>query len=191
MTPSELKEKLRRALLGHGTRRVAQGGLRRAAVLVPLLLKEGSLHVLLIKRSEGLPQHAGEIAFPGGRVEDRDASLRETALREASEEVGLDPRDVEIVGRLNEVVTRTRFLVTPFVGMVPYPYPFRADGREAECLILLPLECFGREKATERSWGGQKVLFYHVGPHTVWGATAHILTELVELLTSSRILCTR
>ncbi|RLA86341.1 MAG: CoA pyrophosphatase [Deltaproteobacteria bacterium] len=191
MTPLELKKKLRRALFGYGTQRVARKGLRRAAVLVPLLLKEGSLHVLLIKRSAGLPQHAGEIAFPGGRVEPRDASPRETALREAFEEVGLDPRDVEIVGRLNEVVTRTRFLVTPFVGIVPYPYPFRADGREAERLLLLPLECFGREKATERPWGGQKVLFYHLGPHTVWGATAQILTELVELLTSSRILCTR
>ncbi len=166
-----------------------QRGLIKAAVLVPLLIKEGGLSVLLVKRAKNLPHHPGEVSFPGGRCEEGDNSLEEAALREAYEEVGLDPKDVQVVGRLNDVVTTTRFLVSPFVGVIPYPYPFRPN-EEVEEVLLVPLCAFKEHKAERRLYRGQETLFYQVQGHTVWGATAKILTELVGLLSAARFLCT-
>lgn len=165
------------------------GGLIRAAVLVPLFLKEGRLSVLLVKRAKDLPYHPGEVSFPGGRCEDEDPSLEEAALREAYEEVGLDPKDVEVVGRLDDVVTTTRFLVSPFVGVIPYPYSFRPN-EEVEEVLLIPLCAFKEHKAERRFYQGQETFFYEVEGHMVWGATAKILRELVGFLSASESLCT-
>lgn len=190
MSPSEIREKLKEALSRYRPRDLLpRRGLMRAAVLVPLFFQDGALSVLLIKRSANLPLHPGEIAFPGGRMEAGDPSLLDTALREACEEVGLDPRDVEVIGRLNDVVTRTRFLISPFVGFVPFPYPFEADGCETEGIIILPLDEVARHEPEERPYEGERVLFYRIGPHVIWGATAQILTDLLGLLRASKILC--
>ena len=96
-------------------------GLRDAAVLVPLVVREPGLHVLLTQRTDHLHHHPGQISFPGGRVEDGDASDVETALRETEEEIGLDRRHIEIVGRLPRYHTVTGFAISPVVGVVTPP----------------------------------------------------------------------
>lgn len=189
MGPWEIRERLKEALSFLRPKAlIEKEGFVRAAVLVPLLWVDGELSLLLIKRSMDLSLHAGEIAFPGGRAEARDSSLLETALREACEEVGLDPRDVEVVGRLEDVSTRTKFLISPFVGFVPYPYPFKADGWEAERIIILPLREFADQSPQEIPYQGEKVLFYCIGPYRVWGATARIITDLLGILKAAKIL---
>lgn len=183
-----LKVKLQQALKGRSPLELPhRRGLRRAGVLVPLCLKDGRCHILFIRRAEGLPQHAGEMSFPGGGADPQDGSIVETALREAAEEVGIRPEDVEVVGRLDDLVTRSSFLVTPIVGVIPYPYPFRLNKREATELVLLPVECFIKgDNLREEIWtegdGTERVYFYRCGPYTIWGATAKILRHLLGLV---------
>ncbi|HTP27776.1 MAG TPA: CoA pyrophosphatase [Anaeromyxobacteraceae bacterium] len=164
----------------------AQGELSRAAVLVPLFEREGEVHVLLTRRRADLRQHAGQVSFPGGRMENGEESLA-AALREAWEEIGLEPRRVEVLGRLDEtLVGTTWFRLTPWVGLVPYPYPFVANPGEVEAILscsLIDLARPGVHRTEEReAYGGRHLIhFYEIPPLTIWGATARILSELVTL----------
>jgi 8-oxo-dGTP pyrophosphatase MutT (NUDIX family) len=96
-----------------------------AAVLVPLYKKGEDCHLLFTKRTDRVKYHKGEISFPGGVFDEGDFELEKTALREAFEEVGLKEKDVQIIGVLDDIVTTTEFIVTPYVGIFPYPYPFQ------------------------------------------------------------------
>jgi len=162
-----------------------------AAVLVPLYEKEGSCHILFTKRTQQVKHHKGQISFPGGVFDDDDGDLRETALREAHEEIGLKEGDAEIIGVLDDIITTTQFIVTPFVGLFPYPYPFQLSEIEIEELIEVPLAslldatCFSERTIEE---GDQKRLVYNYqyGSHAIWGATALILKQLLELLPAQR-----
>lgn len=159
-----------------------------AAVLVPLYERQGRVEVLLTRRTRSLPSHAGQISFPGGKRDPEDRNLVETALREAHEEVGLAPSDVSPVGRLDDCPTFvTNFVITPVVGVIPPDYPFQPNASEIDTLIQLPLEAFlepGVLRETESEFNGLKYTlhFYDVGGHTVWGATARILNQLLTLL---------
>jgi len=162
-----------------------------AAVLVPLFQKGKDCHLLFTKRSEEVKYHKGEISFPGGMVDEEDKELINTALREADEEIGLKERDVQIIGVLDDIVTITEFIVTPIVGLFPYPYPFKVSEVEIAELIEVPLaslleeDCFSEREIFR---GGQKevVYAYQYGKHIIWGATARILNQFLNLITSSR-----
>jgi 8-oxo-dGTP pyrophosphatase MutT (NUDIX family) len=162
-----------------------------AAVLVPLFQKGKDCHLLFTKRSEEVKYHKGEISFPGGVVDEEDLELINTALREAHEEIGLKERDVQIIGILDDIVTITEFIVTPIVGLFPYPYPFKVSEVEIAELIEVPLaslleeDCFSEREIFR---GGQKevVYAYQYGKHIIWGATARILNQFLDLITSSR-----
>jgi 8-oxo-dGTP pyrophosphatase MutT (NUDIX family) len=162
-----------------------------AAVLVPLFQKGKDCHLLFTKRSEEVKYHKGEISFPGGVVDEEDLELINTALREAHEEIGLKERDVQIIGVLDDIVTITEFIVTPIVGLFPYPYPFKVSEVEIAELIEVPLaslleeDCFSEREIFR---GGQKevVYAYQYGKHIIWGATARILNQFLDLITSSR-----
>ena len=163
-----------------------------AAVLVPLFQKDGDCHLLFTKRSEEVKYHKGEISFPGGVVDEEDRELINTALREAHEEIGLKESDVQIMGVLDDIVTITEFIVTPIVGLFPYPYLFKISEVEIAELIEVPLsfllaEDNLREKEIFR--GGQKevVYAYQYGKHTIWGATARILKQFLDLISSPRV----
>jgi 8-oxo-dGTP pyrophosphatase MutT (NUDIX family) len=158
-----------------------------AAVLVPLFEKDGGCHLLFTKRSDQVKHHKGEISFPGGMFDEGDGNLRRTALREASEEVGLKEDQVQILGVLDDIVTVTEFIVTPFVGVFSYPYPFKLSPIEIAELIEVPLAslldpgCFGEKEILQI---GRKriVQAYQYKHHSIWGATARILKQFLDLI---------
>ena len=167
---------------------------RPAAVLVPLLPRPEGLHVLLTERSKELRSHAGQISFPGGGIDASDADAPTAALREAREEVGLDPSHVEIIGQLDDCPTFvTGYVILPVVGVVD-PLAFTAAGRypwtpsaaEIAAIHELPLDAFldpRNRRVEQRLRNGEpyELTWYTVGGATVWGATARILRQLLEL----------
>ncbi len=162
-----------------------------AAVLVPLFKKGEDCHLLFTKRSEEVKYHKGEISFPGGVVDEDDSELISTALREASEEVGLKESDVQIIGILDDIVTITEFIVTPIVGLFPYPYPFKVSEAEIAELIEVPLlhlfdGNFFSEKEIFRGGREEVIYNYQYGHHNIWGATARILKQFLDLISSAR-----
>ncbi len=169
--------------------KVPPGGFARAAVLVPLFDFEGATHVLLTRRRADLRRHAGQVSFPGGRIEPGEESLT-AALREAEEEIGLDPARVDVLGRLDDtLVLVTGFRLTPWVGVVPYPYDYRRHPREVEDILYVPLRSLTRpgvHETEEREAYGELHLvhFFHLPAVTIWGATARILDTLLRVWTS-------
>jgi 8-oxo-dGTP pyrophosphatase MutT (NUDIX family) len=174
------------------TRLPAGPGLARAGVLLPLFHKDESYHCLFTKRTDRVRYHKGEISFPGGNFDASDVNMVATALREAHEEIGLQPQDVEILGALDEIMTMSDFIISPFVGFIPYPYPFVPSPEEIEEIILLPLAGFLKEGVLSeeyRTYQGrtQKVSLYHCGGYVIWGATAKILRQFLGLIPAGQI----
>ena len=160
-------------------------GRRRAAVLVPLFVREGSLHVLLTRRTETVEHHRGQISFPGGVEEEDDPSAFATALRETEEELGIPPRDVRLLGALTPLTTVTDFFVEPFVGAIPYPHLLRPADAEIAEVIDAPVARLLEPGALETKMlpgREEPTLFYHSGAHVIWGATARMLKELLDAL---------
>lgn len=184
---------IRRALRDYGPLKSSESG-RPAAVLVPLLPRPDGLHVLFTERSKELRAHAGQVSFPGGSVDEADADERAAALREAREEVGLDPRHVEVIGALDDCPTFVSgFVIAPFVGVVD-PGSFTAEGRypwnpsagEIAALHELPLAAFceeGNLRLERRELLGvpYTLYWYTVKGAVIWGATARILHQLIDL----------
>jgi 8-oxo-dGTP pyrophosphatase MutT (NUDIX family) len=187
MTFQELKKRIEAALADRRRRVVEAEGLIPAAVLL-MLTRRSDPHILFVKRSERVAHHKGQISFPGGIVETRDASRLETALRECQEEIGLFPELVEVLGVLDDTETRaTQFVITPFVGAVATPVPWRPDGREIHRVIEVPVErlldpaCF-RVELWERGGQVNPVYFYDYDGEVIWGATARILKQFFDLI---------
>jgi 8-oxo-dGTP pyrophosphatase MutT (NUDIX family) len=166
---------------------IDQPGLIRAAVLIPLFKKNGEYQVLLTRRTDKVRHHKGQISFPGGR-QDPGEGLLATALREAKEEMGIEERDVRILGELDDMCTfSSDFCIAPFVGLIPYPYPFKINRHEIEEILEVPLSVFldeARFREELRSRNGElvPVYFYQHDEHTIWGATARILKQLMDLI---------
>jgi len=163
-----------------------------AAVLVPLLQIEGEAHVLFIKRPETMSTHRGEIAFPGGKFDPAtDVDLRAAALREAREEIGLDPGSVEIVARIGGVATAaSRFTITPFVGFLAGRPLHSPNPAEVVRVLEVPLsELLDGSIYHEERWDAFRrdmpVHFYELADETIWGATARILTDLLTRLVTT------
>lgn len=157
--------------------------LKPAAVLVPILARDGSHTVLLTRRADTLRQHRGQISFPGGRRDDADASFADAALREAEEEVGLPPSAVELLGYLDDYPTMTGYRITPVVGIVEGGFVPRTDPGEVAETFEVPLELVLAEDRFERKAlrrGGLNVPFLELryGDYAIWGATAGILWNL-------------
>ena len=184
-------DQIRNILSTRERRVIEHPSFAHAAVLVPLFKKGEGCHILFTKRTDQVKYHKGEISFPGGVVDEEDSGLERTALREAFEEIGLKGNDVQIVGVLDDIVTITEFIVTPFVGLFSYPYPFKISEIEIAELIEVPLASLLDEKClSEREMirGGKKevVYAYQYGKHAIWGATARILKQFLDLITASR-----
>lgn len=159
--------------------------LRPCGVLIAVTLEAGGPRVLLTKRASGLKHHPGQIALPGGKVEPVDTGPQDAALREAGEEIGLDPANVEVLGTLPPHRTVTGFSVTPVVGRVLRSFAPAPEAGEVDEVFGVPLGHLldlGRYTVQTRLWRGQARRYYAVpwGPYYIWGATARILRGLAE-----------
>ena len=164
------------------------GPLTLAAVLVPLVDRPASMTVLLTQRNAHLADHAGQISFPGGRIEAEDASPQAAALREAFEEVGLPAGRVAPVGRLDDYETRTGFLIVPIVGIVAPPFALKPDPVKVADVFEVPLSFIldpRNHRIESRVYKGRERQFYvllYEGRY-IWGATAGMLVNLSDVLT--------
>jgi 8-oxo-dGTP pyrophosphatase MutT (NUDIX family) len=160
------------------------GGFTRAANVVLLDEREGGTHLLLTRRPLHMRRHAGQLSFPGGRIEEGEDALA-AALREAREEVGLEPGRADVLGRLSEaLVLQSAFRLTPWVASVPYPYPYVADPREVDEILHVPLSALlapGAHRVERRLAYGMDldVHYFDLGGDVLWGATARITWELL------------
>lgn len=159
-----------------------------AAVLVPLYERDGEYHILFTKRTERLEHHKGQISFPGGACHKGDRDLVDTALRETFEEIGVKPEDVEILGELDRMGTVTsNFLITPFVGIIPYPYEFTVSRDEIEELVEVPISALLVEenyREERQVYEGRTYVasFFQYQGKVIWGATAKILKQFLDLV---------
>ena len=201
ISPKELRRRLDAAVVGvrSSERHAVRGDhelnpdlavpelLTPAAVLVPVVMRPGGMTVLLTQRTPHLQAHAGQISFPGGRIEPEDADATMAALRETEEEIGLPRERVEVIGRLDTYLTRTGFDVTPVVGLVTPPFELRLDPFEVADAFEVPLafvlDPASRERRS-RAFGGVERRFWALpfGDRFIWGATAGMLVNLAELL---------
>jgi 8-oxo-dGTP pyrophosphatase MutT (NUDIX family) len=161
---------------------------REAAVIVPVIERESDESILFTKRADHLSDHPGQMSFPGGGREPEDASLRETATREGNEEIGLRPDEVSFIGRLDDIRTITRYSVRPFVGTVPDREYTPSDGEVAEVAVL-PVSGltdrtnYDSERRDHPHYGDIRLHYFRVDGYTVWGATARMLVQFLELAT--------
>lgn len=160
---------------------------RRASVLVPIVARPDELTMLFTRRTAHLRNHSGQIAFPGGGAEPGDASVEVTALREAHEEIGLEPARVEVLGRLSDYHTRTDFRITPVVGLVAPPFELRLDAHEVDEAFEVPLSFLldpANHMRHQREFQGRTVPFYAIPyrDYYIWGATAGMLINLYRFL---------
>lgn len=161
---------------------------REAAVVVPVVSRADGESILFTKRADHLPDHPGQMSFPGGGYEPEDDDLLQTALREANEEIGLDPMAVNVVGRLDDIRTITRYSVRPFVARIPDRTYQPSDEEVAEVVTLpvselIDLENYESEQRDHPHYGEIRLHFFYVDGYTVWGATARMLVQLLELAT--------
>ncbi len=161
-------------------------GLRAAGVLVPLRDPGGGVRVVLARRTELVPHHKGQVCFPGGSRDPGDNGLLETALREAREEIGIAPADVEVLGAMDPVLTVTGFFIRPYVARIPADAVFSLDGFETAEVFDAPLDEFARfekYRCAESTFRGRDntVYFFDYEGRTIWGATAMILHRLAEI----------
>lgn len=165
--------------------------LNAAAVLVPLFYDGKEYHVLLTQRSNQVLYHKGQISFPGGKPHKADSNLLETALRESWEEVGLEPKDVEVIGELDDTPTKTSgFIISPFVALVPYPHKFTRNPREITEILAIPLSALMdrancRQEFVDNDGEPATEYFYEYNGQVIWGATARIIKQLLDTLSSA------
>ncbi len=181
-------DRLREGIAARHPRRCEHPNLRDSAVLIPIWPGPDGLTLLMCQRSQHLSYHAGQIAFPGGKHESGDASLQETALREAHEEVGIVPSSVEVLGELDETWTPSGFRICSFVGFLPGRPQFRIDHGETSRILeikfsnLIELGRWKTEYLVRSGISYRMVTFTENQETVVWGATARILYRCMQCL---------
>ncbi|MGE3541715.1 MAG: CoA pyrophosphatase [Candidatus Tectimicrobiota bacterium] len=179
---------IQQLLASYPRRELSVPGRRLAAVLLPLYQHQEDYGLIFTQRANTLYHHRGQIAFPGGGHEVQDASLQHTALRESAEEIGLQPTHVRLLGQLDDLLTTgSNYLIRPFVGTIPYPYPFVLDQRETASIIEVPLQWLRQHnpQAQERRQHEGRLVesfFFDYEGHVIWGATAKIVKQFLDLL---------
>ncbi len=189
MAGQELIDKTRQVMAEYIPRHIEDSSATPAAVVILVYDRDGEAHVLFTERTEHVEHHKGQISFPGGAWDGADERLETTALRETQEEIGVDPEDVDIVGQLDDMITISNFRVTPYVGILSTnsEYPFVVNEREVAKVVQVPLSHLMDERNMElevRQHQGKQVLVpaYTYEGHRIWGATARMLRQFLELL---------
>jgi 8-oxo-dGTP pyrophosphatase MutT (NUDIX family) len=177
---------VRERLKSYHAKRVECASTIMAGVVIPLFEKDGDFFFLLTKRSDEVRFHRGEVSFPGGMYEEADGDIMNTALRECDEEIGVKRDDVEIIGRIDDVYTLTGFVITPYVGIIPYPYEFRTNPGEVAYTISLPYtylkEASPVLEVTRHDGKAQKVQSLHYNGDRIWGATCRMLLQFQRII---------
>ena len=158
-----------------------------SAVLIPIYEKQGEYHIVFIKRTDTVKTHKGQISFPGGARESHDKTLMNTAIRESAEEIGLRNEDISVVGELDdEITTTSNYIVSPFVGKIPWPYRFTMNLHEVDEILEFPIAAL-MDKAClqpETEFLNGKTVdsyAYHCRGRVIWGATARILNKFLVI----------
>lgn len=182
-----IADKIFTVLQSRTPRTLGEERLRPAAVLVPIQERADGDHLVLTQRAAMLSSHRGQVAFPGGRVDQEDSGPLQAALRESEEEVGIRPCDVRVLGQLDQVTAAADYLVTPFVGVIPFPYEFRLNPAETTAVFSVPVSALldpGRFRMEARPYLSSRrdpIYHFHYQGWDIWGATARIITQLLEL----------
>lgn len=161
---------------------------RQAAVIMPLLFHDREWQLLFTRRSEFLPEHRGQVSFPGGAWESGDECLLSTALREMQEEIGIKPQDVDVLGYLGEMPIVTGYRVQIYVGEIPWPYPLTLNSEEVESAFIIPLSWLAEpenRRIQSHNFEGNELplIFYDLYEgHQLWGASAEMTALLLETL---------
>ncbi len=189
MMKASVEQRLRKALQQRSKRRINAAGRIPSAVLLPLYRRQGEYHILFTRRTETVSNHKGQISFPGGAYQDEDGTLANTARRECTEEIGLPGDEIDILGELDDTFTVTsNYIVSPFVGVVPWPHTLKPDRREVEEIFGVPVPALldeGCHREESRVIDGETITiyFYHHGGRVIWGATAQILKQFLDIFT--------
>ncbi len=187
LSVDQLVAQTRACLAARERRVVAPGSLVSAAVLVPIV-DRGEPYIVFAKRTDRVGHHRGQISFPGGIVDPADRSTVDAALREAEEEIALPRASVEVLGVLDDTETfATRFVITPYVGVIREPVPWKPDGEEIERVIEVPFAALVadgtfRVEQWEHDGVTRPVYFFDYLGETIWGATARIVKQYLDLL---------
>lgn len=189
MISNDVVNQIQQALSDYTPKTLSQPTASPAAVLILVRTGADEPHVVFTERTHQVEHHKGQVSFPGGACDDEDESLEATALRETYEEIGVRPDDVRLLGRLDDMVTVSNFRVTPFVGAIApeSAYDYKLNDEEVASIVEVPLSFLLDEQNMElevREHGGREVLVpaFAYGGHRIWGATARMLHQLIELL---------
>ena len=192
ITESRIASSLRAALTGNGNDGYSEiditgdTRLKCAAVLIPLVLDGGGWHILYTRRTYRVESHKGQVSFPGGACDEQETTAEETALREAREEIGIDPSKIRVLGRLSSMITITTFQVTPVVGVIPWPTVFRLNENEVERIFTVPIDWLADAgNRWEFNFPGRhrSVIVYHpFDGELVWGATARMTVDFLQVI---------
>ncbi len=182
-------QRLKQALSQRQKSHIVDASRVSSAVLIPIYYKQGDYYILVTKRTETVKDHKGQISFPGGAYEEQDGTLVNTAVRECTEEIGLAAEAIELLGELDDFLTTTSsYIISPFVAAISWPYPFKVDPIEVEEIIEVPIsalldkDCLRQETDT---LDGQVITayFYDYQGKVIWGATARILNQFLDIWT--------
>ena len=183
----ETIERIRERLSQYQPLRFEFPGAIPAAVLILFTDRAGEPHLIFTRRTEDVDTHKGQISFPGGSRDASDQSLLITALRETEEEIGVDPTNIEVLGQLDDFLTVTDFLISPFVGYLKNQTTFKLSSQEVAELLIVPFSVFLTDQHFEvKKWEYRQrfydVYFYYYGKHVIWGATAFILNRVIDVV---------
>ncbi|MCK9520633.1 MAG: CoA pyrophosphatase [Dehalococcoidia bacterium] len=183
-----MKDLLRTALEGYVAHRVPHDpAVTAAGVLILLFEHRGDPHIVFQKRTDRVRDHKGQISFPGGAMDPGDQDVLYCALRETHEEIGVAPRDVDVLGRVDDMITISNFLVTPYVGWLSrYPYGWKFSDEEVAYLLEVPVPHLldpDNFVADRRVINGREYVLpaYQFGDDLIWGATARMLSNFLEI----------
>jgi 8-oxo-dGTP pyrophosphatase MutT (NUDIX family) len=193
LTEDEISRRLQAAIAGDPSsdgfseiQLTTETSLKCAAVLIPLVWHDGEWHLLFTRRTDRVESHKGQVSFPGGACDEGETTPEETALREADEEIGLNPRDVRVLGRLSNLITITYFRVTPVVGVVRWPTVFRVGEHEVARIFTMPLAWLANPSNRwqfEIPGTNRSLIAYHpYDGELLWGATARMTVDFLNVL---------